>query len=155
MSATRKSLVALRLVVLGSVVLGLALLAAPALAQELPRELELPWTDAAPAVRGSSVRAAAVGAPDERIGRFDPRRASARRAGRARAVAAIHAWADDALAARRADPRLAQAAHAAIDESARVAGTRPLVDGGAVVLVEVPLAALREACPVEGTPWAR
>jgi len=130
-------------------------LAAPAGAQELPRELDLPWTDVAPAVHGDVVRAAAVGAPDERIGRFDPRRASARRAGRARAVAAIHAWADDALAARRADPRCAEAAHRAIDARAREAGVRPLVDAGAVVVVEVPLAALREACPLEGAPWAR
>ncbi len=143
-SCGRSALVAL--------VLGLA---APALAQELPRELDLPWSDVAPAVRDGALRAAAVGAPDERIGRFDPRRASARRAGRARALAAIHAFADDALAARRADPRCAQAAHAAIDASARVAAVRPLVDGAAVVVVEVPLESLRAACAPRGAPWAR
>lgn len=132
-----------------------ALVAAPAFAQDVPRQLDLPWTDVAPAVREDAVRAAAVGAPDERIGRFDPRRASARRAGRARAVAAIHAWADDVLAARRADPRRAEAAHAAIDAHARVSAVRPLVDGAAVVIVEVPLAALRDACPIEGAPWTR
>ncbi|HEY8429708.1 MAG TPA: hypothetical protein VIL20_15090 [Sandaracinaceae bacterium] len=130
-------------------------LAAPAAAQRLPPELDLPWTDVAPAVQGSVVRAAAVGVPDERIGRFEPRRASARRAGRARAIAAIHAWADDALAALRADVRCAEAAHRAIDARAQQVGVRPLVDAGAVVVVEVPLAALREACPLEGAPWAR
>jgi hypothetical protein len=130
-------------------------IAAPTSAQEIPRELTLPWTDVAPAIDAEVVRAAAVGSPDARIGRFEPRRASARHSGRLRAIAAIHAWADDALARVRADPRIAQAVHTAIDASARVEGVRPLVDGGAVVVVTVPLEALRTACRVRGVPWAR
>jgi len=126
-----------------------------ALAQPSPRAFELPWDDVAPRVEGELVRTAAVAAPDERIGRFAPRRASARSAGRARALAALHAWADGALAPLHADPRAAQAVHDAIDRGARVEGVRPLADGGAVVVVVVPLDALRDASPVEGAPWSR
>ena len=129
------------------------LLAAPALAQDLPPSFALPWTDEAPRVDGANVIAAAVGMPDERIGRFSARRASARTAGRARALEALHAWADDALARVRATPRQATRVHAAIDEHARVDGARPLVDAGAVVVVAVPRARLREACARGGLPW--
>lgn len=132
---------------------GLSLLPAIALAQ--PRPFELPWSDEAPRVVGEVVKAAAVAGPDERIGRFAPRRASARSAARARALAMLHAWVDEALAPLRADPRRAQAAHDAVEESARVEGVRALSDGGAVVVVAVPLEALRDACPVEGAPWTR
>jgi hypothetical protein len=135
---------------LGTVALSLAL-AAPVAAQPatLPPAFTLPWTDVAPAVDAPAglVRTAVVGAPDERIGRFDPRRASARRAGRGRAVAALHAWVDERLAAARVGPREAVAAHQAVDRHARVEAVRPRVDAGAVVVVVVPLGALREACP--------
>lgn len=124
---------------------------------DVPRTFELPWTDVAPLVdaRAGVVRTAAIAAPDMRIGRFAPRRAFARRSARSRALEALHAWLDRTLGPLRADPRAAQAAHEAIDESARVEGVRPLVDGGAVAVVVVPLSALREACAVEGAPWMR
>lgn len=134
----------------------LAGLAATAAAQpRAPGDLDAPWTDVAPTIDGDRVWAAAVGAPDERIRRFEARRASARRMARRRATEAIHAWADDALARAHAGPRQARAVHDAIDEGLRVRTVRPLVDAGAVVSVEVPLAALREACDREGLPWVR
>lgn len=143
------------------VILAAAFAPAVALAQRAPRAFELPWSDVAPRVEGALVRTAAVAAPDPRVGRFSPRRATARSAGRARAIAALHAWADGALAALHADPRAAQAIHDAIDRGARVEGVRPLADGGAVVVVVVPLEALRAASAsrgaseLQGAPWSR
>lgn len=131
------------------------ILLAPTSALAQPRAFELPWADVAPHIEGEVVKAAAVAGPDERIGRFAPRRASARSAGRARALAMLHRWVDRSLAPLRADPREAQAAHDAIEASARVEGVRALTDGGAVVVVAVPLEALRDACAVEGAPWTR
>lgn len=125
---------------------------APAHAQ--PEALELPWSAHAPRIEGDVVRVAAVASADARIGRFAPRRAAARSAARARALSALHLWIDEGLAPLRADPRVAQAAHDAIEAHASVEGVRPLVDGGAVVVVTVPLSVLREACPLEGAPWA-
>lgn len=133
-----------------------AILAPAALAQDpLPAPFTVPWTDRAPRVEGELAVAVAVGLPDERVGAFYARRDSARTAGRARALTALHAWVDDALASARVGPRQAQAAHAAIDSEARVDGVRPLVDGAAVVLVSVPVRALRDACPRGGLPWSR
>jgi len=114
---------------------------------------DLPWADVAPRVDGAHLEAAAIAGPDERIGRFSARRASARRRARAIALRRLHAFADDALARVRATPREAAAVHAALDGAAEVSGTRPLVDAGAVVVVRVPRAALREACGREGLPW--
>ncbi len=131
--------------------LALACLASPASAQAPIA----PFSDAAPTIEREVAWAAALGAPDERVGRFEARRASARRLARARALRLLHAWADDALAGVHASPRRARAVHAAIDEAARVRAVRPLVDASAVVAIEVPLAALREACGDEGLPWTR
>ncbi len=134
--------------------LALVALIAPASAMgQAPPEMEVPWTDVAPARAGDVVRAAALGAADERIGSFTARRAAAREVARRRALEALHAWVDDALAAVRAPPREASAVHAAVDRDARVAGTRPLADGGAVMVVEIGVAALRDACAREGLPW--
>jgi hypothetical protein len=116
---------------------------------------ELPWAAFAPRLEGAHVRAAALAMPDARIGRFEPRRASARTSARERAISEIHAWADDALARVRADPRQASATHAVIDRNAEVAAVRPLIDGGAVVVVAVPAADLRRACGIRGLPWVR
>ncbi len=118
---------------------------------EVPFDDRPPRLHRAPAV----VRTAALGAPDERLGRFGAARRSARFAAEARARAALHAWVDDALAAARACPWEADRVHAAVEEAATVVGVRPLVDGGAVVLVDVPVAALVEAAAPEGVPWAR
>ncbi|HJL16157.1 MAG TPA: hypothetical protein RMH99_10895 [Sandaracinaceae bacterium LLY-WYZ-13_1] len=127
--------------------------AAPPEVVEVPEAFALPWTDRPPRVDDGTVRAAAVGMPDERIGRFAARRASARTDGRERAMAALHAWADDALARVRATPREAQRVHAALERAAAVEAVRPLVDAGAVVVVRVPTSALRAACDREGLPW--
>ncbi len=118
-----------------------------------PPPMEVPWVDVPAARDGAVIRSAAVGVADARIGRFSARRASARTEARRRALEALHAWADDALAAARADPREATAVHAAIERDAAVAGVRPLVDGGAVVVVEVGVEGLRRACALEGLPW--
>ena len=137
-------------------IVGLSLLGAlthPSVAGAQPAPMRVPWTDVAPARDGEVVRAAAVGIPDARIGRFAARRDSARTAARRRAIEAVHAWADDALAQVRAHPRQAAAVHQAIDRDARVSGARPLVDGGAVVVVEISVAALRGACGTGGLPW--
>jgi len=115
--------------------------------------MRVPWADVAPARAGGVVRAASVGAADARIGRFSARRASARGEARERARRAVHGWVDDALAHVHADPRQATAAHEAVDANLRVVGVRPLVDGGAVVMVEVDIARLRAACAEEGLPW--
>ncbi|MGE0789301.1 MAG: hypothetical protein AB7S26_26745 [Sandaracinaceae bacterium] len=135
---------------------GLVLLTAVAHAQdrEVPRELTAPWSDAAPRIEAAVVWSAAVGAPDERIGRFEARRASARRAARARAMGFLHAWADDALAEVHASAAEATAVHAAIDRAARERAVRPLADAGAVIAMEVPLDDLRAACRRTGVPWA-
>ena len=125
----------------------------PALAAAQPPEMRLPWTDVAPTRAGDVVRTAAVGAADGRIGSFTARRAAAREAARRRAIAALHAWVDDALARVRAHPRDATRVHDAVDAAAEVRGVRPLSDGGAVVVVEVPVQALRDGCDEEGLPW--
>lgn len=122
----------------------------------LPPALDAPWTDVAPAIdaAGARVIAAAIGAPDERLGRLAARRDSARRAGEARARASLHRWADDALASIAASPRIATSVHRAIDERAAITRVRALSDGGAVIELAVPLAALRAAAPQGGLPWA-
>lgn len=134
-----------------SLLVGLTFFSSLAGAQ--PAAMQVPWTDVAASRAGDVVRAAAIGVPDARIGRFAARRDSARTAAQRRAVDAIHAWADDALARVRAHPREAAAVHEAIDRDARVGGVRPLVDGGAVVVVEVPVATFRDACASGGLPW--
>ncbi|MGF1466327.1 MAG: hypothetical protein ACFCGT_09345 [Sandaracinaceae bacterium] len=123
-------------------------------AEELPAPFRLPWTGAAPRIEGRTLTAAAVGLPDARIGRFAARRDAARDDGRRRALAAIHRFVDDALAAALASPRTAARVHAAVARAAEVVGVRPLVDGGAVVVVAVPLEALRRASgDLPGVPW--
>jgi hypothetical protein len=124
----------------------------------LPRAFETPWTDTPPAIDPEGeprVVAAALGASDERFGRLAARRAAARSAAEERARRAIHAWADDALAAIAASPAVAAAVHRAIETYARVARVRPLADGGAVVEIEVPLDRLRAVVDREGLPWSR
>ncbi|MBX3275915.1 MAG: hypothetical protein KF729_37005 [Sandaracinaceae bacterium] len=130
-----------------------ALALAPGSARAQPPEMQVPWADVAPARAGDVIQTAALGVPDERIGSFVARRAAARDAARRRAMEALHAYADAALAAVRAHPREASAVHEAIGRAARVAGVRPLSDGGAVVVVEVPVGALRTACGRAGLPW--
>lgn len=113
----------------------------------------LPWGDRPPVVDGSSVRAAAIGIVDSRIGRFSARRAFAHTRGEQRARSALHRWADEHLRRRRVSPLEARAVHAAIESEGNVIGVRPLADGGAVVVIELPLSILRRACDREGLPW--
>ncbi|UJR87063.1 hypothetical protein [Sandaracinus amylolyticus] len=128
---------------------------ASAAAQSLPAAFEAPWSDVAPAIADDRVVAAGLGLPDERLGRLSARRAAARSRGEERAKAAIHAWADDALARVSAAPTVAAEVHRVIDARAEVTRVRALADGGAVVEVAVPLAALREVSSERGLPWSR
>ena len=136
-------------------VLASLLVLVPAIAGAVP-PFDVPHADRSPEVDGDRavVTAAALGAPDERLGRLSAVRLAARHEARARALRALHAWADEAMAAVRACPREAVRVHEAIDRAASVAGVRAVVDGGAVVLVEVPLGALREAAALTGVPWS-
>lgn len=132
-----------------------ALLSATAPASAVP-PFEVPWTDRAPRVEPEvgAVRVAALGAPDERLGRFSAAKRSARHAAEERARDALHRWADEALARARACPWMADRVHAVINEAMVVVGIRPLVDGSAVVLVDVPVTVLRDAATLDGVPWA-
>ena len=95
----------------------------------------------------------AVGRPDPRIGRWDARRSAARRAAEGRARALLHQHVDERLAAARADAERAAAVHRAIHEGATRVAVRPLVDGGAVVRVEVSLEALESATAGLEVSW--
>ena len=123
---------------------------------EVPAELDAPWSDVAPRVdaAGARVVCAAVGAADPRYGSLDARRLAARHAGRERALRAVHAWADEALATVRADPRVASAVHGAIDARAEITRVRPRADASVVVEIAVPLAPLRAAAAMPGLPWS-
>lgn len=100
---------------------------------------------------------AAAGAPPERrTGRIDARRLFAERRARDAALAALHRFADDAMAAARVLPAVANAVHRAIDRRANVRTIRRLSDGGAVVELEVSGRALRRASGERGSlPWQR
>ena len=141
--------------------LGAALAVAGVVAVALPTRAvppsEMPWADTGPRYLAEQdvVRSAAVGAPDPRLGRLSAVELRARYEGERRARAAIHRWVDDAMAEARVMPWSASGVHRAIEGEASVAGIRPMVDGGAVVLVEVPAEALRAAADVEGAPWQR
>lgn len=118
---------------------------------------ELPWTDRTPRFsrEADAVRCAAVGAPDARLGRLSAVELRARYEGERRARAAIHRWADDAMADAKVMPWTAADVHRVVDEGTRVVGVRPMVDGGAVVMVEVAGEGLRGAASFEGAPWLR
>ncbi len=117
---------------------------------------ELPWADVAPAVVTAQgvLRAAAVGMPDERLDRMGAVRSSARQRARARALGMLHRFVDDALARVHAEPAVATAVHGAVDRAAHVTAVRPLADGSAVAVVDVPLGALRAAASLGGLPWS-
>ena len=116
----------------------------------IPRAERAPRYDA----ERDRVTAAAVGAPGA-AGRMSAARMEARRTAVEHAAAAVHRWADDAMARVRLRPRHAARVHASIDDAAEVLGYRPLVDGGAVALLQVPGAALRGAHQGRGLPWTR
>lgn len=113
----------------------------------------LPWGDVPVRVNADAVVIARLGLPSSRVESWNARRLSARRQAEERALAALHTWVDEQLAAALASPSVASAAHRAIDASMRVQRVRPLVDGSAVVLAAVPREALRAAADVEGVPW--
>ena len=111
----------------------------------------LGFADRAPSVdaeRGT-LFSDAVGWADGRIGRWEARRADARMRAEARAREALHAYVDARLARSLASPRAAAAVHEVIEMAAMEVARRPLVDGGSVVRLEVPLARLR----VAARPW--
>jgi hypothetical protein len=116
---------------------------------------EVPWqpTEVQVRRRDSVLRTAALGRPDRRIRRFRTAKRSARQDGRERALERIHQFVDEALAEKYADPRTAEAVHRALDRDARVVGIRALVDGAAVVVVDVPLEALRSRTASKDYPW--
>ena len=134
--------------------LATSLFAVPAAAQDVPPQLDAPWTDVAPRVEGDRVVATAVGMPDERFGRMQARRSAARRSGEVRAREMIHRWADGALARVAAGAATASAVHRVIDERCEVARVRALVDGGAVIELALALEALRAVAPQRGLPWS-
>lgn len=140
-----------------AVFIGLAaiLLAASTGAADTVPLFDVPLMDRAPEVlpKERVVRTAAVGAHDPRLSTLSAQRMHAREVAHRRALSALHAWADAALGATRACPREAARVHRALDGAARVVGRRPLLDGNAVVLVDVPLEALRQAAPAGGLPW--
>jgi hypothetical protein len=138
--------------------IALALVSAPAPGARAASIFDVPFSDRAPAWDAARdvVTVAAVGVPDARIERLAPARLSGRRRALERAKAAVHGWADEALAGVQARPELAARIHGAVDAHASVVATRPLVEGGAVVLVELDGAELRSAAAeLTGVPWAR
>ncbi|AKF09490.1 hypothetical protein [Sandaracinus amylolyticus] len=141
--------------VIGAAMMMIASASVSVAAQSLPAAFESPWSDVAPAIVEDRVVAAGLGLPDERLGRLSARRAAARSRGEERAETAIHAWADDALARVSAAPTVAADVHRVIDARAEVTRVRALADGGAVVEIAVPLAALREVSSERGLPWSR
>jgi hypothetical protein len=103
--------------------------------------------------RGHGVlRVARVGLADERIGRFGARQRSARERGAERARQALDAFVDDRAAGLALTPQVASALHVVVRDSSRVVAIRALVDASAVVVVEVPIAALAAAGAPEGFP---
>ncbi|MFW6067404.1 MAG: hypothetical protein ACOC97_03640 [Myxococcota bacterium] len=126
-----------------------------AVPQVLP--FDVPWTDREPRLErhgnGLWLTTAALGRPDPRARRLTVMRDSARERAERRARDRLHGWVDDALARRWAPPRAATRAHGTVRAHAHVLGVRPLVEGAAVVLLGVPVAVLRRAAPLDGTPW--
>jgi hypothetical protein len=115
----------------------------------------VPFSERAPAVQGDVLTTAALGLADDRFRLMSARRDGARDAARVRGIAALHRFADDALARARVAPACAARAHGAIDAYVHVDGTRSLVDGSAIVVVSVGVDRLSTACAAEGLPWTR
>lgn len=116
---------------------------------------EVPWASSAADVRTGEGRIVAAhrSAPDPADGHFGARRRKARERARERACASIHRALDDLLVRSSVTPLGLDALHDAVDARCEVIGTRPTIDGGAVVQVEVTFAALRAAADPDGAPW--
>lgn len=112
-----------------------------------------PMGDAELHVTGEAIVVARFAAPDERIGPLAARRLSSRRKAESLARAAIHRFVDEALDAVMAQPDVASRVHERVAGDAVEVRVRPMVDGSAVAELRLPLAALREAAPLEGVPW--
>lgn len=131
----------------------------PASAQDagVPEAMRIAWDDTPPHVDAgrAAVVTVALGVADERRGPLAAQRLWARRDAEARARAALHAWADAAIAQASLDASTVAALHRAIDEHAEVTATRARVDGSACVEVVVPLRRLAASTPaVRGLPWS-
>lgn len=112
----------------------------------------LPFGDAPVRIEDGLVIATALGPiPDDTT--LSPGRLSARAAGRARAIAMLHAWLDAALRTSTLGPRLVRDLHDAIDARADLRRVRSRSDGSAVVELTVPVAALREVGCARDLPW--
>lgn len=129
----------------------LTALGAPAFAARA--QTPMPFVERAPSVEGPLLITVALGVATDAHGPLAARRLAARTAARARALAALHRFVDDALASVPASPRALGELHAALDARADVRRVRSLVDGSALVELAVPRAALREALDAEGLPW--
>ena len=92
---------------------------------------------------------------DGRLSRLAARQRAARGAALAAARVALRDFVDRHLAAARLSPAATAQVHRALGRGIGVVGTRPLVDGSAIVVVAVPAARLRSASPVMGAPWQR
>ena len=101
------------------------------------------------------LRVARVGLVHASDARLSVAKREARKRGRARAWGALHAYLDGVLAGCGASPRAAALAHQALQQAGHRVQVRPLVDGSAVVVVEVELEPLRSAVRCEGSPWER
>ena len=66
----------------------------------------------------------------------------------------LHRYIDDVLAARREHPKVATAFHEVLDEHAKTSGSRPLIDGGVMMRVDVPIAELCRAKRTRHAPWS-
>lgn len=142
---------------MGALPLALLLLwSAPVRADE-PGPFRVPWTDTAPELDSAAqvVRLAAVGRPDLRSASFAARRYRGREEAGARAKEALHRYVDTVLTLLRAGPRETVLAHEVVERHARIVALRPLVDGDAVVLMELPTGPLAEAVPSPRAPWNR
>jgi hypothetical protein len=130
-----------------ALLLSATLLAASASAQApLPRLFTLPWQDVAPHVEdGDRLVVAAVGVPDPRIARFTARRDGARVHGRERALAMLRGHLERVLEAQGAPEATRARLPRALRRLSRIRGVRALVDGGAVVVLEVSLTRVRAA----------
>ncbi len=120
-------------------------LVAPAAAQ--------PMGDEELRVEGEGIVVARFAAPDERIGPLSARRLSSRRRAESLGRAAIHRFVDEAMDRVMAQPDVASRVHALVAGDSVEVRVRPMVDASAVAELRLPLAALREAAPLEGVPW--
>lgn len=122
-------------------------------AQSAESRAPMPFTEVGPRIEGDVVVVVALGSAADASGPLSARRLSARTAARARALALLHRFVDDALSTVRVSPAELRDAHAAIEGGLDLRRVRSLVDGSVLYEITVPLAPLRAAVEREGLPW--